>query len=146
MDHDSTGKDSTRIDPSRAAPTVSGRAFLGLFKSIKRRGGDDLLKRVVNGAGPEARAVLARPIPKLSWQPYGAFVSFLEAADRTVGSGDRSFAKVLGAEAGKIGSRDGAESLRRALERRTADPLVFHRLGELLPERGSNGGRELGSG
>ena len=102
MDDDSTGNDSTRIAPPRAAPTVSGRAFLGLVKSIKRRGGDDLLKRVVDGAAPEARAVLARPIPKLTWQPYGAFISFLEAAERTVGGSDRSFARVLGAEAGKM--------------------------------------------
>jgi hypothetical protein len=99
---DSTAEHDTGSDAARPAPTVGGRAFLGLVKSIKRRGGDDLLTRVVHDAGPEVGAILARPIPKLSWQTYSSFVSFLEAADRTLGSADSSFARVLGVEAGKM--------------------------------------------
>ncbi len=83
------------------APTVSGRAFLGIVRSIKRRGGDELLERIVREAGDETGAVFVRPISKLSWQSYSSFVAFLKASARVLAKGDPSVARELGAEAGK---------------------------------------------
>jgi hypothetical protein len=82
------------------APLVSGRAFLGIIRSLKQRGGDTLLQRIVKDAGPEATGVFASPISKLSWQSYGSFVGLLTSADRVLGKGDLMVAHSLGVEAG----------------------------------------------
>jgi hypothetical protein len=103
------------------APSVSGRAFLGLIRSIKQRGTGDLLDAIVRDAGEETAAIFANPIPKLSWQSYSSFVAFLKAADRVLGSGDLMMARALGAEAGK---RDLGTVLRVYVALSSAERLI----------------------
>jgi hypothetical protein len=84
----------------RPTPVVSGRAFLGIVRSLKQRGGTELLRRVVDEAGGEAARVFAAPISQLSWQPYASFIGLLRSADRVAGRGDLSMGHALGVEAG----------------------------------------------
>lgn len=76
-----------------------GTAFLGLIAFIRQTAGAEALRRVVERAGSETQVVFGERIRKLSWYPYDAYGSFLEAADAELGRGDLSYCVALGEEA-----------------------------------------------
>jgi hypothetical protein len=82
-------------------PEVSGRAFLGLIRHVKDVRGAEGLKAIVREAGPATAAVFEHPISVMSWFSYPAFTGFLRAVDRSMGTGDRTYCRTLGAVAGK---------------------------------------------
>jgi hypothetical protein len=80
---------------------ASGRALLGVIRSVKERGGADALAKVLAAAEPATREVLEKKIRASEWYPYESFVGLLKVADRTLGAGDRKLCRELGAMGGK---------------------------------------------
>jgi hypothetical protein len=80
---------------------VSGRAFLGLIRIISEQRGKSLLQQAIDASGEAARPVFAERVRILSWHPYAAYVAFLTAIDRTMGTPDGAYCRKLGTEAGK---------------------------------------------
>jgi hypothetical protein len=80
---------------------VSGRAFLGIVKHIKRTRGQNGLAAVIAAGDDVSRAAFDRPIRMMAWYPYAAFIGFLRGLDRVLGkAGQRSFYRELGEMAG----------------------------------------------
>jgi hypothetical protein len=80
---------------------VSGRALLGVIRSIKERSGDDGLARVLGAARSPTAEIVKERIRASDWYPYPAFVGLLRAAEKELGTGGRSFCRELGAMGGK---------------------------------------------
>jgi hypothetical protein len=80
------------------ATMVRGMAFLGPIKAIKSVDPNQL-ERIVGQGGLAVRKVFAQRIRAMSFYPYPAFVAFLRATDRALGSGDLSYCRMLGAKA-----------------------------------------------
>jgi hypothetical protein len=80
---------------------VSGRAFLGLVRHVRDTLGSEGLQRLVELAGPHAQEVFSERISKLGWYPYGAFTSFLGAAEKTLPRTARGASFELGTVAGR---------------------------------------------
>lgn len=71
-------------------------AFLGTARFLRRNHGEEMLTRVVKGAGDAARATFETRIDGLGLYPYEAFVGVLRSADRQLGAGDLAYASKLG--------------------------------------------------
>lgn len=87
--------------PAAPLADVSGKAFLGLIRHVKDTRGGDFLGALVAGAPPATREVFRAPIRASDWHTYAAYTGFLGELVRVMGRGLPSFAKELGAVAGK---------------------------------------------
>lgn len=83
------------------APEVSGRAFVGILRHVKREVGEAELKRVIGGAPDDTQRALAARIAHTVWFPYSAFAGFLSTLDVKLGRGDPNYARSLGTVAGQ---------------------------------------------
>jgi hypothetical protein len=81
--------------------SVSGRALLGVIRSVKERSGDDGLARVLRAAGPVTADALKTRVRASEWYPYASLVGLLRAADREIGTGDKRICRELGTSAGR---------------------------------------------
>jgi hypothetical protein len=79
---------------------VSGKAFLGLIRSIKNEHGDDALRAAIDGAGAVARDVFGARIRIMGWYPYPAYAAFLRSIERVAGTGDGASCRRMGAMGG----------------------------------------------
>jgi hypothetical protein len=85
----------------KTKPEVSGRAFLGLIRFVKDTHGEDTLREVFKLARDGPVDVFARRIAIQDWLPYDVYTRFLRALEKQLAAGDRTFARRLGAIAGK---------------------------------------------
>ncbi|MEZ4219591.1 MAG: hypothetical protein R3B13_01600 [Polyangiaceae bacterium] len=81
--------------------SIRGMAFLGAVRYIKQTGGEELLARVVDDAGPVVAKTFAKRINGLGLQPYRAFTDFLVAMDRVLGRGDLDYCRQFGGVAAR---------------------------------------------
>ncbi len=86
--------------PPAAVPEASGRAFLGIIRSVKESHGAAELTAVVAAAGEETRKAFASRIRHSGWYPYAAFAGFLTALEQRLGHGDPGYGRRLGASSG----------------------------------------------
>jgi len=93
-----TGSLTSRANVS-AAPKIKGVIVLDSLKSIRARGGDAELARILSHLGSEARKVFEAPIYPWEWYSLDAFTEFLEADIRETASG---VAEVLVGRAEKV--------------------------------------------
>jgi hypothetical protein len=82
------------------AAEVNGKAFLGMIRWAKGNGDADLIQRTVARSGAALEESFSTRILKTAWYPYPLFTDFLLSLDREAGSGDGTFCRRLGAEAG----------------------------------------------
>jgi hypothetical protein len=69
-------------------PKIKGAVLLDSVKSIKARGGDAELSRIVASLNGNARAIFEGPIYPWEWYPLDAFTDFLEADIRETAGGN----------------------------------------------------------
>jgi len=86
--------------PTPAPPEASGRAFLGIIRSVKETHGEPALAEAVASAGDETRKVFASRIRHTGWYPYAAFAHFLTTLEQRFGEGDPGYGRKLGAASG----------------------------------------------
>lgn len=82
------------------AAEVSGKAFLGVIRYVKDKGGPEALPRIVEACDDATRAVFAKPIGVMSWYPYQTFATFLRVVDRQLGAGNTLLCRDIGTSAG----------------------------------------------
>jgi hypothetical protein len=80
---------------------VRGMAFLGLFRFVKSRYGSDKLEELLLDVSDTTRLMCSERIRQLGWYPYSGLTGFLRRLDRVLGTGDLSFCREFGAEAGR---------------------------------------------
>lgn len=85
---------------SKSTAEVSGKAFLGLIRSLKSERGDDAVFSAIEGAGDVARDTFAAPIRIMRWYPYPAYAAFLRSLEHQGGRGDGSSCRRFGEIAG----------------------------------------------
>lgn len=82
-----TGPLTTEAKAS-AAPKIKGAVLLDSLKSIRARGGDAELARIVSHLEGEDRKVFETPIYPWEWYSLDAFANFLEADIRETAGGN----------------------------------------------------------
>lgn len=82
-------------------PQVSGRAFLGLIRSMNEQHGKDALAAAVKTMPAPTQAVFSARIIHAGWYPYRAYVDFLLGLERAFGKGEPDFFKRLGIASGQ---------------------------------------------
>ncbi len=82
-------------------PEANGKAFLGMIKYIKGKGGPALLDKVLSSVEPTTQKIFAQKIMVSDWQPYANFASFLTSMQATMGNGDPNFFRSVGMVAGR---------------------------------------------
>jgi hypothetical protein len=82
-------------------PEVSGRAFLGIIRSVKQRHGQAGLTRTLAKTTAETQASFAKRLLHANWYPYSSFIDFLQCLEREFSHGDPLFGRKLGEASGQ---------------------------------------------
>jgi len=82
-------------------PEANGKAFLGMIKYIKTKGGPALLDQILSAADPAAREIFTQKIMVSDWHPYAVFTSFLSTVQARMSNGDPNFFRSVGMVAGR---------------------------------------------
>ncbi len=82
-------------------PLVSGRAFLGLIRSVKESHGPSALSDALKAMPPATQKAFATRILHAGWYPYPAYVGFLNGLEQKFGRGQPAFFRTLGVASGK---------------------------------------------
>jgi len=87
---ESSASDSARsIRPrSGRTPEIKGTTLIQSIDSIKARGGEHELAKIVEQLNPESKSIFEGRISPWTWYPLDAFVEFLEADIRLTANGD----------------------------------------------------------
>jgi hypothetical protein len=68
---------------------IKGRVLLDTLATVKERGGEQELSKIVKGLSDTSRKVFESPILFSEWYPLDAFAEFLEVDIRETADGDR---------------------------------------------------------
>jgi hypothetical protein len=72
---------------------VKGVAWKQTAEYLVKRGGPDIITKITKTLSPEDQAVFSKTILPITWVDYGAFIRFMIAADKIVGTGSKKVIK-----------------------------------------------------